>query len=169
LYDAVPATVLQSWKDQLAWVERLPPTDPREVELRERLARYEDAGHGAAWLRDPSIAACVEDALLYFDAQHYLLLTWCVMPNHVHALIETLGPRSLAEIVHSWKSFTAHAANRLLGRSGDFWLRDYHDRFIRDDDHFAKAFDYIEQNPVKAGLVGSRDEWRWSSAWKERA
>ncbi len=167
LHDAVPTAVVQGWKDELAWIEGLPASDPREIELRKLIARYEDAGHGACWLRDESIAALVEDALLHFDDQRYRLIAWCVMPNHVHALVETREEWLLASIVHSWKSYTALAANQILGRSGDFWFREYFDRFIRDDRHFANAVGYIEMNPVKAGLVGRTEERRWSSAgWR---
>jgi len=168
LHDAVPEAVVQSWKAELAWVERLPATDPKEIELRRRIARYEDAGHGACWLRDERIAALVENALLYFDGQRYRLIAWCIMPNHVHGLIETSENWPLGSIIHSWKSYTAHVANQILGRTGDFWFREYFDRFIRDDRHFRNAVSYIEENPVKAGFVRVPAEWRWSSAWWKR-
>jgi REP element-mobilizing transposase RayT len=164
LYDAVPDDVVQSWKQQLAWVENLPAVDPREVTLRKLIAQYEDVGYGACWLRDSRIAALVEEALLHFDDQRYFLIAWCIMPNHVHGLVETRENWPLASVVHSWKSYTAHEANQILGRSGAFWFREYHDRFIRDERHFANAIEYIERNPVKAGLVGASEEWRWSSA-----
>jgi REP element-mobilizing transposase RayT len=165
LHDAVPDPVIQSWKAQLSWIEALPASDPREIELRKRLSKYEDAGYGACWLRDERIALLVEDALLYFDDQRYRLIAWCIMPNHVHLLVETWKSWPLAVIVHSWKSYTAQIANQILGRSGDFWFREYHDRFIRDEKHFANAVEYIERNPEQAGLVARREEWRWGSAW----
>ena len=40
----------------------------------------------------------------------------------------------------------------MLGRSGAFWAREYHDRYVRDADHFGNAKAYIEGNPVKARL-----------------
>jgi REP-associated tyrosine transposase len=145
----------------------MPADDPRKVELRMRISRYEDAGHGACWLRDDRIAALAESALFHFDGQRYRLIAWCVMPNHVHALIETNEDWPLAGVFHSWKSFTTHKANRILKRTGELWQREYHDRFIRDDRHFAKAVSYIESNPVKAGLVQAPDQWKWSSArWR---
>jgi putative DNA methylase len=168
LHDAVPDTVVGSWRAKLDWIENLPATDPREVKLRKLIARYEDAGHGACWLRDERIAALVENALLCFDGQRYRLIAWCVMPNHIHALAETRAQWPLSSLVHSWKSYTAQIANQILTRRGDFWFREYHDRFIRDDRHLARAIEYIEQNPVKARLVGAREEWRWSSAWGKR-
>jgi len=168
LHDAIPKAVVQSWKAELAWSEDLPATDFRVVKLRTLTSRYEDAGHGACWLREERIATLVENALLHFDTQRYRLIAWCIMPNHVHGLVETAESWPLAKIVHFWKSYTSHEANRILGRAADFWFREYFDRFIRDDRHFAKAVDYIERNPVKAGLVSTREEWRWSSAWRHR-
>jgi REP element-mobilizing transposase RayT len=168
LYDAVPDSVVQSWKAELAWVESLSREEPREIKLRKLIAKYEDSGHGHCWLRDDRIAALVENALLFFDGQRYRLIAWCVMPNHCHVLIETEEAWPLAGIVHSWKSYTAHAANQILGRSGDFWYREYHDRFIRDEHHLLNALAYIEQNPVKAGLVDLQEEWRRGSGWWRR-
>jgi len=79
----------------------------------------------------------------------------------VHAVISPSGGYTLAGILHSWKSFTASAANKLLGRVGEFWMPDYFDRYIRDDTHLQTTLEYIRQNPVKAGLVQNSDDWPW--------
>ena len=50
------------------------------------------------------------------------------------------------------------------GRGGVFWQREYFDRFIRDDEHYRKAVEYIHNNPVKAGLVPQAEDWPYSSA-----
>jgi REP element-mobilizing transposase RayT len=76
------------------------------------------------------------------------------------------GKYTLSEILHAWKSYIAHKANKLLNRSGAFWFREYHDRFIRDPEHLAAAVKYVETNPVKARLVTKKEEWEWSSASK---
>ena len=136
----------------------------REIELRRRIEQYLDAGHGECRLRRPDIARVVEGALLHFDEQRYHLLAWCIMPNHVHALIETREGFPLAEVLHSWKSFTSHEANRLLQRSGAFWQREYLDRFVRNAEHYENVVAYIEENPVKAGLAKIKTDWPWSSA-----
>ena len=88
------------------------------------------------------------------------------MPNHVHALIETFHGFPLDGVIHSWKSFTSKQANLILGRAGQFWMPDYFDRYIRNDEHLAATMSFIEQNPVQAGLVRSADEWRWGSAFR---
>jgi len=164
LHDAVPREVMERWKAELGWLDTTQADDPKAIELRRRIDRYDDTGHGRCWLRRSEIASVVEGALLHFDGQRYRLLSWCVMPNHVHVLIDTAGGHPLSEIVHSWKSFTAKEANRLLGRTGEFWMPDYYDRFIRDARHLAAEVAYIEGNPVNAGLVKSAAEWLWSSA-----
>lgn len=166
LADSIPAEVLEGWKVELSVSTQLPQDDPRIVELRQRISAYEDAGHGACHLRNPTVAAVVEDALLHFDGDRYRLLAWCIMPNHVHAMAEIVESHRLPDVVHSWKSFTAKEANRLLRRDGEFWMADYFDRFIRDERHLRAAVEYIHYNPVKAGLVDRAEDWRFSSAWE---
>ena len=164
LADAVPADVVAAWKAEPKLSGREDASDPRSAELRKRIERYADHGHGVRWLRHDRIAEVVQNALLHFDGGRYRLLAWVVMPNHVHVLIETLPGFPLGSVVRSWKSFTAKQANRLLNRTGPFWMEDYFDRFIRDEPHLIAAIDYAEQNPVKAGLMPAAEEWRWSSA-----
>ena len=127
-----------------------------------------DAGMGCCALRHPEVAAMVQETLLKHDGQRYRLLAWCIMPNHVHALIETND--ALGKIVQSWKSFTGRWAMQKnaelgLGVPGKaLWMREYWDRYIRDSNHFGAVSDYIHRNPVKVGLCRAAAEWPWSSA-----
>ena len=89
------------------------------------------------------------------------------MPNHVHVMIVLQPGVTLSTIVQEWKSYTAHAANRLLGRKGDFWMPEFYDRYIRDNKHMANAIAYIDANPVKAGIAQNPNDYRWSSAYNE--
>jgi len=82
----------------------------------DRLDRYLDAGTCSAILRE--YGGLVADTLKYFDRQRYELDAWCVMPNHVHALIYVPGRAELDRILHSWKSYTAHRIGR-----GVIWQR----------------------------------------------
>jgi putative transposase len=166
LEDAVPKTVIDQWKRELEWSNGIPATDPRQIDLRKKIAKYEDAGYGACWLRNEKIAEIAEQAILFHDSERYRVIAWCIMPNHIHSIIEILKGNRLEDILHSWKSYIAHEANKILRRSGKFWFREYHDRFIRNFDHLQRAVEYVENNPVKAGLVAKKEEWRWSSARK---
>ncbi len=162
LNDALPAAVLKTLMAELADLEN---ETAREKRRRLKIEEYLDAGHGSCLLRDSSAAGIVQNALLHFDNEHYRLIAWCIMPNHVHVIIECFPDRTLASVLHSWKSFTAHAINKALNLTGPVWQKEYHDRFIRDSAHFQKALHYLEQNPVKAGLVTDKTAWPWSSAF----
>ncbi|HSH99945.1 MAG TPA: transposase [Reyranella sp.] len=137
----------------------------RDADRSESL-RHEmlDRGWGACWLRSEPIARLVEDAFLHFDGRSYRLHAWTVMPNHVHVLFTVLPEHPMGMIVSSWKRFTARKANEQLGRSGAFWQTEYWDRFIRNDIHFNATEDYIDNNPVKAGLVSEPRLWPYGSA-----
>ena len=89
------------------------------------------------------------------------------MPNHAHVVVQQVQGWPLAHVVHGWKSFTANQINRTLGRSGRAWLREYYDRFMRDNEHLATTVAYVEANPVDAGLVLRPEDWIWSSAHGE--
>ena len=161
LVDAVPAATVTTWKTDLKLSGGEKADDPRCARLRGLIERFADQGHGACWLKDGRVAQVVQDALLHFDGERYRLLAWVIMPNHVHAVIETLPGFPLDGVIHSWKSFTAKRANRLLGRSGAFWMGDYFDRYVRDEAHLWDVRRYMEENPVKAGLVRAAREWPW--------
>lgn len=186
LHDAVPSKLIEQWKAELGVVTALPSrratqgrddvsacahqeTDPdassaRWLRLVRRIQKYEDAGHGACWLQEPRVADVVEAAMLFFDGQRYRLIAWCIMPNHVHVVIETTMGHPLSRVVHAWKSYTATQARRVLGHPGPFWFREYFDRYVRDSGHFERVVRYVEGNPVKAGLVERSVDWKYSSA-----
>jgi putative DNA methylase len=160
LHDSLPRALREHWRVELAHLGEA----EQQLERRKRLEAALDAGHGACFLQQPDIAALVENALLYFDGERYRLHAWIVMPNHVHVLVTPLHSNSLSSLVHTWKSFTAKAANRLLGREGAFWFEEYFDRAIRDDRHFARVVAYIENNPAQAGLCAQAADWPFGSA-----
>ncbi|MCL2878038.1 MAG: transposase [Acidobacteria bacterium] len=164
LYDSVPAKVIEQWQKELKTTPGLTNCDSRKIELLRRVEKYEDAGHGECLLGHPEIAEIVKKNMLFFDGERYRLLEWCIMPNHVHVLIQPVNGWLLADIVHSWKSFTGHAAKEIFNLTRPFWKREYHDRFIRDEKHFENARNYIRQNPVTARLVRNAEDWPWSSA-----
>ena len=165
LADSLPTSVLERFEAEL----KSTPLEKRDSERRKRLEAWLDAGHGSCVLRHSRIAAGVQDAILYFDAQRYRLFAWVVMPNHVHVLLQVINGWTLARVLDSWKKF----AGRMIaeyrgftpGVSEGVWQREYWDRYIRHEGHFRHVVEYIHNNPVKAGLVRRAEEWRWSSAY----
>ena len=132
-------------------------------ERRRRLEAYLDRGLGECRLRQPAIAELAEGALRFFAGERHGLAAWVVMPNHLHVLVE-VWDTPLMKLVKSWKDHVARGANKVLGRSGAFWEREYLDTVIADEEHRRTAVRYIENNPVKAGLTREAKEWAWSSA-----
>jgi putative DNA methylase len=162
LADSLPSKKLGEWKTEVDSL--LASESDRKRELQRRIEKFLDTGHGACELREESIARMVEQTMLHFDSQRYRLLSWVVMPNHVHALFEVWEAFSLGEVLHSWKSFSAQQVAKMKGARGHFWQADYFDRFIRDEEHFCRAVNYIENNPMQAGLCVTPEDWIYGSA-----
>jgi REP element-mobilizing transposase RayT len=161
LGDSLPQAVLGRWRRELSAESAI----SADAVLRRRIEYHLNQGYGVCALKDVRVAKMVQDSLLHFDGQRYWLSAWVVMPNHVHMLLTPNAHWSLSEIMKSFKSYTSHEANKILGQHGQFWIEDYFDRYVRDEKHFANAIAYIENNPVEARLCGKPEDWPFSSAW----
>ena len=70
----------------------------------------------------------------------------------------------------SLKGASAREANRILSRTGEaFWQAESYDHWVRDETEWNRIANYIEENPVKAGLVRRAADYRWSSAFQRDA
>ena len=114
---------------------------------------YLDSSDNGAYFFDNTIDIMM-DILLEEDENLYDIEIVAIMPNHVHLLLKQNV--DLKEIMHAIKGKSAVALNRYLSRSGKFWAEGYFDKLIRDDKHFKKVYDYIKNNPLKAGLQDER-------------
>ncbi|MDO8617260.1 MAG: transposase [Dehalococcoidia bacterium] len=83
-----------------------------------------------------------------------------IMPNHVHGILvlgrtvvegaASRAPTSLADVVCAFKSVSAIAANKFLGRhSQPFWQRNYYERIIRNEDELNRIRQYVRDNPLR--------------------
>jgi REP element-mobilizing transposase RayT len=125
------------------------------------------AAQGPTWLKDERVARAVYDALRFGEERLrlYRLQAWVLMSNHVHMLIEPNA--ELPRITRGIKSFSAKTSNEILGRTGEpFWRDESYDHWVRNQREFGKIVQYIEFNPVAAGLVQRPEDWRWSSAYE---
>jgi REP element-mobilizing transposase RayT len=94
------------------------------------------------------------------------LLALVVMPDHVHGLLTPLRDREgwpfpLVDILQCAKSATAHHINRLLHRAGPVWEEESFDHILRSDESLEEKYEYIRENPVKAGLVEQAEDYQW--------
>lgn len=127
----------------------------------DKVDDYLDQGLGECHLRNSEIAEIVAGALKHFDNQRYHLFSWCVMPNHVHVVFRAIQKNKLEDILHSWKSFTAKEANKILDKTGQFWQREYYDHLVRDQEELNRIIQYVLDNPKKAGFK----DWKWVWAY----
>ncbi|MFM9905600.1 MAG: REP-associated tyrosine transposase [Pyrinomonadaceae bacterium] len=157
LADSMPQDVLEKLRREVA-------DENGEIRFRKNVERYLDSGYGSCFLKRQDIAKLVRDGLFFHAGKKYELIAWVIMPNHVHILIRPLPDVELDAIMHSIKSYMAHEANKILGRSGQFWQPESFDRYIRNQKHFLSVIRYIENNPVKARLCLRPEDWPYSSA-----
>jgi putative DNA methylase len=125
----------------------------------------DEARDGPFYLRQPAIADMIVEAIQYNASVpgHYALHAFVVMPNHVHLLATPAV--ALPKLTKSLKGITAKRANAMLALTGSpFWQDESYDRLVRDEREFERIRNYIEGNPVRAGLVRDASEYRWSSA-----
>ncbi|MDP2174023.1 MAG: transposase [Candidatus Cloacimonadaceae bacterium] len=116
-------------------------------------------------LTETSTALILTTAFHYYNDRLYELHAYCVMSNHVHLMIKPLKENSgmwhkTSEIVKKIKTYSAKEINKVMNHSGTLWAHEYFDRFIRSPKHYYHEVEYILDNPVKAGLVKDRSEWR---------
>jgi len=172
LVDSLPQPILDSIEFERQDIVKTAKQQGREltaVEERKLAGLYSkhveaalDAGSGACHLASPKVANMVAGALRYFDGERYQLIAWSVMPNHVHVVFRPASGYSLEKILHSWKSFTSKEANKILGKSGEFWERESYDHLVRDAQELQRIVRYVVENPVKANLKNW--DWVWCSA-----
>jgi putative transposase len=161
LADAVPRALRTQWESEReVWLRIHPEPWNAEIdrEYHERFSgaieRWLDAGHGSCILRRQDCGSIVAEALRHFDRERLALISSIVMPNHVHAVFVQHPSWPLEKLLRSWKSFTSRKINSLLDIKGSVWQRDYFDRLVRDEKHFANCVRYIRKNPAKARLRG---------------
>jgi putative transposase len=173
LKGAMPRAAVEQLRLERERLERQPPR-PKETGAHRKIRegkllfaaadRFLDrAVDGPMHLKDPAAAKIAEDIIVSAAGERYDLFAWCVMSNHAHVL---LTPRCELKDVTQWlKGFTAHQINGLQEARGRvFWQDESYDHWIRDEEEMMRVINYIEENPVKAGLCERAAEWPWSSA-----
>ncbi|MEQ9460193.1 MAG: transposase [Phycisphaeraceae bacterium] len=120
-----------------------------------------------------------EHLLYRCESENRDLLAWVVMPNHVHILLGSSGSSTVGSFLHRLKSRYGRLVVQRWKRNDDprlsmirspegnsvFWQRGGgYDRNIHSEEEFAEKSMYIENNPVRAGLVRKPEGWKWSHA-----
>jgi REP element-mobilizing transposase RayT len=167
LADSLPQSVFEVWKQEYKGILGYcgkkgtfvmdKETDCLNEMFLARIDMFLDTGYGDCCLKKPEVAETLENAIRRFDRERYNLYAWAIMPNHVHLIISVIEPYALPRIIHSIKSFSASAINRILKRTGRLWKPEYYDHIIRNEDELVNQIQYVYFNPRKSGLM----DWKW--------
>jgi putative transposase len=101
----------------------------------------------------------------YMRSRKIVIHDFVVMPNHVHILMTLPGEVSLEKAMQLIKGSFSFRTNKELGFRGEIWQRGFSDVRIVDEQSFEEHRAYIDNNPVKAGLANSAEEYIFGSAY----
>lgn len=178
LADSLPAEVVAELKAQRERELQSANNAGERYKIQKKYFSRYDAWldrceHGPRWLESENIAQIVADEIHSKADRQYRLMAYCIMPNHVHLLIELLA---LAPLHHHGKSAkypvgdmmrllkgrTARMCNLALNRNGSFWHHESYDHYARNEEELARIIAYIINNPVKAGLAKEWKDWKFT-------
>lgn len=177
LADSIPMDIWQELKQQREQELQKAAPEQRYKIQKKFFGKYDEwldrAAYGNHWLTQANIAQIVADELHRIDGERYRLMTYCIMPNHVHLLLESLIMETAAhhgmsknypvtETLRLLKGRTARACNLVLQRGGKFWQHESYDHYVRDEEEMGRVITYIINNPVKAGLVNEWADWKFT-------
>lgn len=156
LADSLPRAVVEKLAAHRAeWLKNHPKPWSDE-DLREHNRKFTlgfekllDDAHGECLLAEKNYREIVSGALFHFNGSRYDLDCFVIMPNHVHVLFHPHGECLLEDILQTWKRFTSREINKLRGKDGSLWQREYWDRLIRTEKQFHWTQNYIGKNPEK--------------------
>ncbi|MBX2972267.1 MAG: transposase [Flavobacteriales bacterium] len=165
--DSIPAEKreeLRREREDFIRVHGDPATDylPPELLRRyhqlfsERVQRWLDAGAGSCVLRRPVAREIMRQALHHFDGRRYRLGSFAIAGNHVHVMAVPQPGIRMSEVLHSWKSYTANAINKALGRSGTLWKAESFDHLVRSEAALYRVWAYIHARTDQGAYVERR-------------
>jgi putative transposase len=147
------------------------PSDPSKATGEPRTFFVTTKTSGArSLLQTDRMASLLIDVLRsYVRANKFTIHDFVIMPNHVHILLTIPGSMTLEKAMQLIKGNFSLRAGRELGFRNEIWQRGFSDVRVTDEQSFRQHREYIENNPVKAGLVASPEEFPFGSAYlKER-
>jgi putative transposase len=104
--------------------------------------------------------ALLEDAISRYTVK---LHAYALMKNHFHLVVTPSSESSVPRMMQSMTARYAQAFNRLYTRTGGLYEGRYRTAYIDTEAYWLTCVRYVELNPVRAGIVSSPAEYRWSS------
>ena len=93
----------------------------------------------------------------------FYLTAWVFLPDHWHCIAAPRYPATISQVIKCVKQSSMTGINQRRGTEGGLWQPRFFDRTLRTVKEYHEKVEYIHLNPVRAGLVGRPEDWRWSS------
>jgi len=120
-------------------------------------------GGRAPIFEESKTADNVLEAILFGRGQEwYYLLSFVIMPDHMHLVIIP-SEKNISECMKSIKGFSARRINELLNRKGSVWQNGFYDYILDSENKTLSRMKYIEDNPVRKGIVTVAKDYEYSS------
>jgi putative transposase len=115
---------------------------------------------GRRVLQSEQNAGLLIDVLRSLVAERkFELYDFVIMPDHLHLLLTVYDEMTVEKAVQLVKGRFSHRLSHEFGYKGEVWQRGFSEVQVMNRESFETHREYIGQNPVKAGLVGSADEF----------
>jgi putative transposase len=123
----------------------------------------------AVLARDDIANILIEELSAAQDRHGWAVGRYVIMPNHVHFFCRPeYEAKRLPEFVGAWKSWISRKIKKLLrprsatAATTPLWQREFFDHVLRSSESYSQKWSYIFDNPVRAGLVSSPDDWKYA-------
>ncbi len=140
------------------WMQTHPQPWDEETEreyhktFSHKVEEWLDNGYGCCILKNVEAASIIEATLNHDDGKKYNLIDYVIMPNHVHTLVRLISETKIEDLMQEWKSVSSHRIKKVLGSQWCGWMEKYHDRIIRNEDHYNNVIGYIYKNYSHGGV-----------------
>jgi len=121
------------------------------------------AGRRAILTESVSANLLIESWYAAPDKHGWAVGRYVIMPDHVHFFAQPQREgKSLSAFIRDWKKWTTRALITELGLSPPVWQPEFFDHVLRSADSYSEKWEYVRENPVRAGLIASADAWPYA-------
>jgi REP element-mobilizing transposase RayT len=114
-------------------------------------------------LTSSRVAAILREEWLATRERHgWVIGRYVIMPDHVHFFCAAeLDAKPLSKLMQAWKQWSSKRITRELELGDRIWQAEFFDHVLRSSESYSQKWDYVRENPVRAGLVSDAGDWRW--------
>ena len=128
------------------YLDKLAKQNKSNAEKQLQIDEYLDQSNNGSYLND-DVLDYLYNYFIEKDKELYNLVSFCIMPNHVHLLFKPLIP--LSKVMQKLKGSSSNRINKIRQSKNKFWADNYYDKAIRNERHYNVVYNYIKNNPLK--------------------